>query len=212
MTFLVALLLHASPLPDETQPPRPRALDDEISVGVGFLGNSYQVTGARLGDGQFTPAIFARKQLSFFTIEASVLLSVPFEKQTVGLSALGLARIGYAGEHFFIQAGAVAQWAESALPAFQILPTLKTGYLGDTYGLTLGLFDYYGLLPAHVTFDVKKQNTTFSIGYAAPLGMTLGFKTRVTPAVGISVNAFAYKLAQAEFAFIMLQGFWGEPK
>jgi hypothetical protein len=199
MSFLTALVLLAAP-----------ALHDEIAAGVGVLGNSFQVVGARLGDTQLAPGVFARKQLSFFTVEGSLLAAIPFDKQTVGFALLGLARVGYAGEHFFIQGGAALQWANGAKPAVEILPTLKAGFLTEKVGVTFGLFDYYGLLPAHLTLNFNKNNSSFLLGYAAPLGLTVGFKTQLTSKIQISMTAFAYKLAQAEFGFLMLQGHFGD--
>lgn len=197
MTLLpLLLLLNASP----------RLLESEVAVKVGLLGTGYTVAGSRLGDAHATASLEARFLISGFTIEAGVLGVLPFSFETTGANATGALAIGWSGETWSLTVGAVVQRAALATPALQWLPQVRASkYFGDV-GLTLGVFDHLGLVPAHLSANLKFGDSRFSMGWVAPIGLITGFRFAQWEHVSIDVHAFAYRLFNSEYAMISVGG------
>lgn len=186
----------------------PRLLANEVSAGVGVLGTSYTFTGGRLGETQLTPVVTARGLLGGATLEGGVLLVLP-TAGTTGVSFTAAARLGWTGQRWSLLLGALMQWTADARPALQFLPTLRGSVDFGSFGLTLGVFDSLGLIPAHLSADVRVGRGGFSVGYVAPIGALLSAQLPLDERFGLRVTAFAFKLLQTEVAMVTLSGTYG---
>lgn len=201
ISLVVALVVAAEPPPPETIS---RLRSPEVAAGVGLLGNGYSTRGTRWGDLHVAPQVTARYLLGGLTSEAGVLLVVPTSRETTGLSFTASLLVGWTGERWHLSGGALMQWVDLAQPAIQWLPQVRASYDFGPFGATFGLFDQLGLVPAHLSADLKWRDNRFSLGWVAPIGVMAGADIPLGGRVGLRVNAFAFKLAQAEFAMLTL--------
>jgi hypothetical protein len=200
-TLLLALCLAV-----EGEPPR--LLSSEVTAGVGLLGSGYAFTGGRLGEAQLAPVVTARGLLGGATLEGGLLLVVP-TAGTTGVSFTASARLGWTGQRWSLLVGGLVQWAADARPALQWLPTLRGSVDFGEFGLTLGVFDSLGLIPAHLSIDLRVGRGSFSVGYVAPVGLLVSTQLPVAERFGVRVTAFAFKLAQTELAMVTVSGTFG---
>ena len=191
-----------------TAEPEPRLLAPEVTAGVGLLGSGYAFTGGRLGEAQLAPVVTARHLLGGFTVEGGVLLVIP-TAGTTGVSFTGAARLGWTGLHWSVLAGALVQWTHDATPALQLLPTLRASADFGPFGLSLGVFDHLGLVPAHLSVDVRVGRSGFSLGWVAPIGLLLSTHFALEDRFGLTATAFAFKLLQTEVAMVSISGTYG---
>jgi hypothetical protein len=178
----------------------PRLLTDEVSAGLGVFGSGYSQPGVRLGDANLSPTVTGRVLFSGVTLEGGVLVVAPLTRDGSALAVTGSARVGWTGQRFTVLAGVLGQWGQGANPAWQWLPTVRASVDFGPFGLTLGVFDLLGLVPAHLSFDVSLKHVRFSVGWVAPIGLVGTLDLPVAERFAVRFQAFAYKLAQAEFA------------
>lgn len=198
--LLLALCLSAEPAA--------RLLSNEVSAGVGVLGTSYSFTGGRLGETQVAPTVTARGLLGGATLEGGVLWVIP-TAGTTSTSLTAAARLGWTGRRWSVLAGVLLQWAAGATPALQWLPTLRGSVDFGPFGLTLGVFDSLGLVPAHLSADVRVGRGGFSVGWVVPVGAILSAHLPLDERFGLRLSAFAFKLLQSEVAMVTLAGTFG---
>lgn len=211
---LLLLLLAADPAPEPTAAvaaplPPARLLRTEVTAGVGLLGSAYASPAARWGDLHLAPVVTGRVLLGGFTTEAGVLLAVPFEAATTGTALTAGLAVGWSGERWSLTAGALLQWADAARPAVQVLPQLRAAYDFGPVGLSLGVFDQLGLIPAHLSAFTHLGPTRLSLGWVAPLGLLAGADLELPRGFGLRVTGFLFKLAQSEFAMLTIAGTFG---
>ncbi len=196
--FFLATLLVLGASGDE------RLLTNEVSAGVGVLGSGYSQLGVRLADAQLTPTVTARWLFWGVTVDGGLLLVAPLTRDGAALALTGGLRVGYTGQRFSVVGGALAQWASDGHPAVQWLPTLRASVDFGPFGLTLGILDELGLLPAHLSFDLALGRSTFSVGWVAPIGLVGRFEVPLVSDFALRLQGFAYKVAEAEFAQVMV--------
>jgi hypothetical protein len=192
LTLLAVLVVHAAG--DE------RLLTDEVTAGLGAFGSGYSQLGTRLGDANLAPSVTGRVLFSGFTLEGGALVVAPLGRDGSSLAVTGTARVGWTGRRFSVLAGALGQWGQASTPAWQWLPTLRASVDLGPFGLTLGVFDFLGLVPAHLSFDLWLAHARFSLGWVAPIGLVGSLDLPVTERFAVRFQGFAYKLAQVEFA------------
>jgi len=189
---------------------QPRLLEPEVAAGVGVLATSYQTFGARLGEAALAPTVTARGVFSGFVVEGGALLSAPLVRGGTLLTTTFAARVGFSGERWAMVAGVVAQLAPEATPALVLLPSLRGQLSFGGAGLTLGVFDHLGLVPAHLSVDVGPfSNGAFSLGWVAPLGLIGSADLSPPRGLGLRVTAFAYRLNNVEAAMVLVAGTFG---
>ncbi len=192
LTLLAVLVVHST---GDT-----RLLTDEVTAGLGVFGSGYSQLGTRLGDANVSPTVTGRVLFSGFTLEGGVLVVAPLVRDGSALAVTGAARVGWTGQRFTVLAGALGQWGQAASPAWQWLPTVRASVDFGPFGLTLGIFDLLGLVPAHLSFDLSLAHARFSLGWVAPIGLVGTLDLPVAERFAVRFQGFAYKLAQAEFA------------
>jgi hypothetical protein len=202
--LLLALVLCADSGPE-------RLLESNVSAGVGVLGTSYTVFGARLGDAGLLPTVTARGSFGGFVIEGGAYVSTPLVRGGTLLTVTGGARVGFSGERWAVVAGVVAQVAPEATPALQLLPSLRAQLSFGQAGLSLGVFDHLGLVPAHLSVDLGPLSGRgrFSLGWVAPLGLIGSADVPVSSGFGLRVTGFAYRLNNVEAAVLLVSGTFG---
>ncbi len=201
MTPLLALLLSAAPEPDA------RLLTQELTAGVGVLGASYTAVGARLGDAFVMPTLTARGVFGGFVVEAGVSGTSPVTPARASFGVNGLARIGWSGARWSVVGGVFGQFAPEAKPTTLLLPSLRGEVSFGTVGLSLGVFDHLGLVPAHLSVELGPWSRgRFSLGWVAPLGLLATGSLTLIPGVDVRVTAFAFKLANTETAMVLVSG------
>jgi len=206
--LLVALLAAAEPatLEASTEAPAARLMSPEVSAGVGLLGAGYTGQGPRWGDLHVAPVVTGRYLIGGFTTEAGVLLVVPTSRETTGLSFTAGLTVGWTGRRWSLAAGALMQWSSLARPAIEWLPQLRLSYDFGLFGATFGLFDQLGLVPAHLSADLRWRGRKFSLGWVAPIGVMAGADLPLGGRLGLRLNGFAFKLAQSEYAMLTVGG------
>ncbi len=201
MSVLLALIVAAAP---------ERLLDSNVAAGVGVLGSSYTVTGTRLGEGLLISTLSARGVFGGFVIEGGAMVAAPLERGGSLLTLTGAARVGYSGERWSIVAGVVAQLAPEAQPTLQLLPTFRGQVSFGRAGLSLGVFDHLGLVPAHLSVDVGPfENGRFSLGWVAPIGLIGSADLSLVSGFGLRFTGFAYRLNNVEAAMLLVSGTFG---
>lgn len=199
--LVLALLLGADavaapPPPTETE----RLLASQVGVSLGITGSGYQVHGSRWGDTLFSPVVTARGVFKGFLVEGSVLGAFPVTSGGAATALTGLGRLGYVGQHFSLHVGATAQWANASTPAFQVLPSFRLEGSFGLAGLSVGLFDFHGQVPLHLSAEVPTRFGHFSLGYVAPLGVVATADVPLTGALGVRAQAWAYQLFASQQA------------
>jgi hypothetical protein len=188
----------------------PRLLESNVSAGLGALGTSYTAFGARLGEGALVPTVTARGVFGGFVIEGGAYVSTPLLRGGTLLTVTGAARAGFSGERWAVLAGVVAQLAPEATPSLQLLPSMRAQVSFGQTGLSLGVFDHLGLVPAHLSVDVGPfANGRFSLGWVAPLGLIGSADVAITSGFGLRVTGFAYRLNNVESAMLLVSGTYG---
>jgi len=207
--LLLALVLAADPGPQ-------RLLESQVSAGVGALGTSYTVFGARLGDAALLPTVTARGVFGGFVIEGGAFVATTLVREGTLLTLTGGARVGYSGERWAVVAGVVAQFAPEATPSLQVLPSLRAQVSFGQAGLSLGVFDHLGLVPAHLSVDVgpftrapETGRGRFSLGWVAPLGLIGSADVPIASGFGLRFTGFAYRLNNVESAMFLVSGTFG---
>ncbi|MDP1919077.1 MAG: hypothetical protein Q8L14_22705 [Myxococcales bacterium] len=197
--LVIAMVLGASPL-----------LDSEVSAGVGVLGTGYTGVGARLGDAFVTPSIGARGVFGNFVIDGAAFTSSPLRSARASFSGTASVRIGATGERWAVMAGVVGQYAPDARPRTLILPTLRGQVSFGQVGLSLGVFDLLGLVPAHLSVDFGPfTRGRFSVGWVAPVGLLASGELSIARGFGVRVTAFAFRLTNTETAMLVVSGTFG---
>jgi hypothetical protein len=168
----------------------PRLLDDEVTASTGVFASAYTQPGATVGDALWAAGTSGRYLLGGATGDLAVLALVPLTGNTVATSFNLTPRIGWTGRRFSILAGVSLQLAPHALPAAELLPSLRAQVAFGPVGITAGLFDVYGQLPFHLSVELKG----FSVGYVAPLGAVTSARIRLTHGLSLRLLAFAYRL------------------
>ncbi|MHB8872854.1 MAG: hypothetical protein ACYC8T_04140 [Myxococcaceae bacterium] len=194
--------------PDRCDLPEPfvRLHADELSAGLGVIGQGYTFNGGRFGDLLVGGIVEGRLVWgSGFTVDGSLLVPVP----TAGDGASGgfgvLARIGWTGERWSVVSGPSFQFVGRARPDGQWLPSLRATYLFSGWGLSAGLFDFYATVPAHLTLELGD----FGVGYVAPIGALATARFRVGRSLGLKVGAMAFRLFNTEVAMVTVTASWG---
>jgi hypothetical protein len=201
--LLLSLALAAEPGP-------PRLLTSQVAAGVGVMGSSLVVTGTRLGETLLTPSVSGRVLLGGVVLEGGLLTSSSLVRGGAVFSLTGEARVGWSGERWAVTAGAIVQVSPEARPALQVLPTLRGSLAFGRAGLTLGVFDHFGLVPAHLCVDVvPTPKGRFGLGWVAPLGLLASGELALTEGFGVRVLAFGYRLGSAELAMLLVSGTFG---
>ncbi|MBL8920235.1 MAG: hypothetical protein JNJ54_15320 [Myxococcaceae bacterium] len=203
MTSLVLSLVLAA------DPSAARLLDSHVAAGVGVLGSAYTVTGARLGEAALMPTLSARGVLAGFVVEGGAFVSSSLVRGGTVFSLTGAARVGYSGQRWAVVAGVITQVAPEAQPSVQVLPSVRASVSFGAAGLTLGVFDHLGLVPAHLSVDLRVPNGRFSLGWVAPLGLLASADVDLVQGFGLRVTAFGFRLGNVESALLLVSGTWG---
>lgn len=194
LALLVSLVAMAEPAPT-------RLLDSHVSAGVGVLGASYTVVGARLGDPLLVPVVTARGVFGGFVVDGGGLVAAPVTRGGTGLSLTGALRAGWSGQSWSLLGGVVMQLAPEAVPSTQLLPTLRGQLSFGKAGVSVGVFDFVGQVPLHVSVELGPfTNGRFSLGWVAPLGVVASADLWVTPDFGVRLSGFGYRLGNVETA------------
>lgn len=186
-------------------------LTNEVSAGVGVLGTGFTVArGVRLGDAHLTPTITARGLLGGFVIDGGLFTASPLSDGRTAFALNGALRLGYSGARWSVLGGVAAQVAPDARPAWRFLPTLRGSVSFGAVGLSLGVFDHLGTVPAHLSLDVHAWETArFSVGWVAPLGLIASGDLPIGRGFGLRLTAFAFRIANTESAQVLLSGTFG---
>ena len=202
--LLLALVLSADPGPE-------RLLESNVSAGVGVLATSYTVFGARLGEAGLLPTVTARGVFGGFVIEGGAYVASALMRGGTLLTVTGGARVGFSGQRWAVLAGVVAQAAPEATPALQVLPSLRAQVSFGQAGLSLGVFDHLGLVPAHLSVELGpfERRGGFSLGWVAPFGLIGAADVPITSGFGLRVTGFAYRLNNVESAMLLVSGTFG---
>lgn len=198
--LLLAVLLSA-----DGGAPRERLVSSEVTAGLGFLGASFTMTGARWGDFLLTPTVTARGVFGGFTVDGGAYLAGPLTSGGVALSMDAALRVGWTGRRWSLVGGVNVQWTPGAKPAAALLPTARLDVDFGPVGVALGLFDHLALVPAHL--DAKLGR--FSLGWVAPIGLIASADLELPDGFGLRVSGFAFKLGNAETAMLSFAGTWG---
>lgn len=190
----------------------PRLLADEVSAGLGMLGTGYAAVGTRLGDAQLAPRVGGRVLWGGLVFEGGVLLVAPVTRDGAGLAVTAGLSLGWSGQRFCVVVGALGQWADGGKPVLQWLPTLRGSVDFGPFGLTLGVFDHLGLVPAHLSFDLRVEGGMFSLGWVAPIGLLASLELPVGARLGVRVTGFAYTVGSAQFAMLAIAGTFGDAR
>lgn len=204
----------------ETSAAPERLLASEVTAGVGLLGSSYAQPGFRLGDAHVLPVVTARYLLGGFTAEAGVLLAAPVTRDGTAYSFTGSLRVGWTWRKWSVVAGALMQWADGAqqpdvhsVPTgaalLQWLPTLRVSGDFGRFGMSFGVLDHLGLVPAHLSFDLEHEGRRFSLGWVVPVGLVATADLPVTQRFGLRFSGFAFKAFGAEMAMFTVAGTFG---
>ena len=118
----------------------------------------------------------------------------------------GALRIGVRTGNFAARAGATLQLMGSGPAPAQWLPSLHAGWRSGRFGLSSGVFDGLGYVPAHLSAHWEG----FSLGYVLPLGARAGAAFRVSPQLGLRVEAFAFALGSYQTALLTVAAVFGE--
>jgi hypothetical protein len=204
MTWLVVMgLLTSEPAPQ-------RLMTSRVEAGLGLVGTGYAVRGSRLGEAMLLPNAFAQLVLSGLVIDAGLLASAPLSGGGAVAAVQAQARVGYAGERFSVVAGVVAQLAPEALPSVQWLPSFRGSVSFGQAGVTLGVLDAAGLIPAHLSIDVFPSNLgRFSLGWVGPIGLVASVDLGITTSWGLRMFACAFRLNTVETALVSIGGRFG---
>jgi len=189
MTPLLLLLLTAS---DE------RLVQNQVEAGAGVGGSSYLAGTARFGDSLFTAFVSGGGHLGPGAAELTVLATTPLAGNTAS-SVTFAPRIGWTGRSWSVRVGAAIQLSPSTPAPVQALPSLRIDKQFDSTSLALGVFDFGGLLPAHLSVSTDR----FSFGYVAPVGVRFAFWIPLER-FQLELHAFAYQLLQAQIGMVAL--------
>lgn len=191
--------LASSPAQAVEVPPGPAPLlSTELEARVGAMGLAYGFEGGRWGDLYVTPAVQGRWQLGALGLDGGVLLTVPTSGEGAGFGGRVSVRAGFVGERFAIFAGPVVEYGAVAVPALQILPSLRAQASFGAWGLSAGLFDHHALALAHLTVELGD----YGIGYVAPLGLTAHARFWLTPQMALSLQALAGTIGNTQQALL----------
>ena len=177
-----------------------RLVQNEVEAGVGLEGASYLAGSTRMGDAVFTPFAAARGHLGPVAGELTVLGATSLSGNASASFTLA-PRIGFTGPSWSLLVGVVLQDAPATPAPLQLLPSLRLAKRFDELGVSLGVFDFGGLLPAHLSFDTEH----FSLGYVAPLGVRASLRFPLNwCGWELELHGFGYRLLQAEVAMVAL--------
>lgn len=190
----------------QTPPTEERLRRTELSLGATGVGTAYTFRGGRFGDFSFGPDIRATGLIRGFTLQGSFLYSVPYDSTGATAASTLTGRIGYTGQRFQILGGAVVQVAPGAAPAMQLLPSFRgEAKFTERLRFSAALFELHGFVPLQLAWE----QDDFFLGYAAPLGVTAGFRTRISEELQLDVRAVAFRLYNTELALISISGVAG---
>lgn len=205
LALLVSLVATAEPRPSSA-----RLLDSHVSAGVAVLGASYTVFGARLGDALVTPVLTGRVVFGGFVVDGGAMVAAPVARGGAGLSVTGSLRAGWSGEAWSLVGGVVLQVTPEAVPSTQLVPTLRGQLSFGKAGVSVGVFDFVGQVPLHVSAELGPfANGRFSLGWVAPLGIIASADLWVTKDFGVRLAGFGYRLGNTETAMGLLSVTYG---
>jgi hypothetical protein len=144
--------------------------------------------------------------------EGGVLLVAPVTRDGAGLSVTAGLAVGWSSRRFALVLGALGQWADGGKPLVQWLPTVRASVDCGPFGVTVGVFDHLGLVPAHLSFDLVVDDATFSVGWVAPIGLLASLTVPVGARLGLRVTGFAYTVGSAQFAMLAVAGTFGDAR
>lgn len=170
----------------------------EVEARIGAMGLAFGFEGGRWGDLYVTPAVQGRWRLGALGLDGGVLLTVPTAANGAGFGGRVSARVGFVGESFAVFAGPVVEYGAVAVPALQLLPSLRAQASFGAWGLSAGLFDHHALALAHLTVELGD----YGIGYLAPLGLTAHARFWLTPKVALTLQALAGTLGNTQQALL----------
>ncbi|MFL5321324.1 MAG: hypothetical protein ACJ790_16815 [Myxococcaceae bacterium] len=178
----------------------------EISAGLSGVGAGYTVRGGMNGDFTLGPDVRAQLLFSGVTVDSAFLLSVPTDALGVATSSTLTLRLGYTAERFQILLGAVAQYAQEAQPALQLLPSVRAeAEFTKRLRFSASLFGHHGLAPVELAWEQE----SFSVGYLPPLGGSFQLRVPVGGEVALSVGALAFRLYNTDVAMVSVAGVLG---
>ncbi len=189
MAPLLLLLLAAG---DE------RLVQDQVEAGAGVGGSAYLAGDTRFGDSLFTAFASGRGHLGPGAAELTVLATTPLTGNTAS-SVTFAPRVGWTGQSWSVLLGAAIQLSPSTPAPVQALPSLRVDKQLDQVALALGVFDFGGLLPAHLSVSTDR----FSFGYVAPVGVRFAFWIPFDR-FQLELHAFVYQLLQAQLGMVAL--------
>lgn len=179
-----------------------RVFGNELTLSAGALGTAFDFQGGRWGDLFTTQAVEARWLLGGLTLEGSVMDALPVVSQTWGQSLTATARAGWTFDRLSFAVGAAANFAPTAHPVAQLLPSARVGYAFDRFALSAAVFDLHALALARVSVDVG----SWGVGYLAPLGAEAHLRLPLTHRFGLRLQALAFRAGSAQVAFLSVGG------
>lgn len=185
-----------------------RLLSNEVAAGLGFLGSGYTVNGGRMGDALLAPSVTGRGVFSGFTVDGALLVGAPLAPNGEAVSVTGTVRAGYTGYRWSVLGGVSGQWAHSATPAMQWMPSLRGQVDFGSFGLSAGLFDFHGQVPFHLSAELGR----FSIGYVAPIGLVASADIPLTQSLSLRCQGWVYRLFNSEQVLVTVGAVWGGGK
>jgi hypothetical protein len=179
-------------------------LKPELRGGVGAYGTGYTSRGARWGDALAAVTAEGRTLVGSFATELSAFVVAPMTPRGASASVTFVPRVGWSWERFAVLAGPSVQVVPGAQPVLQVLPSLRTQAKLGTLGLSLGVFDDAGQVPAHLSVDFQN----WSVGYVAPLGARACARVAFAPHLSVVASGFAYRLFNTDVAMLTLGVAW----
>ena len=186
------------------------ALDDtllkrEVTAGIGALGMGYTHSTGRTGDFFFVPAATGRALFGGFAVEGSLSAAAPTAGDGPATSVTAQLRLGYSWQRFALLAGPSAQYIGIGPSRIQWLPTASARLGFEGWALAAGILDDHAIAPATLSLEVGQ----FGVGYVAPIGALAQARFPLTPTLNLLVRGLAFRLMNAESAFLTVSANFG---
>jgi hypothetical protein len=114
-------------------------------------------------------------------------------------------RVGYSWRRFALLVGPSAQYIGIGPSPIQWLPTASARLGFEGWALAAGILDDHAIAPATLALEVGQ----FGVGYVAPIGALAQARFPLTDRMDLLVRALAFRLMNAESAFLTISANFG---